>query len=98
MDQIRRLQKWFASQCNEDWEHQHGVRIETLDNPGWWVRIDLRNTLLEDSPFTGVSRGNSEFDASWIDCKVQDEEFRGTGGAENLFELLQIFLDWAEAQ
>ena len=32
---FQRLQKWYKSQCNGDWEHSFGIKIETLDNPGW---------------------------------------------------------------
>ncbi|MGW1432997.1 Imm53 family immunity protein [Streptomyces sp. NPDC002431] len=41
------LQGWYSAQCDEDWEHEWGVRINTLDNPGWSVRIDLEDTDLE---------------------------------------------------
>ena len=27
------LQSWYQSQCDGDWEHEFGIRIETLDNP-----------------------------------------------------------------
>ncbi|MFK0239099.1 Imm53 family immunity protein, partial [Streptomyces vinaceus] len=30
-----------------DWEHEWGVKIATLDNPGWTVEIDLEETDLE---------------------------------------------------
>ncbi|MFD5200063.1 Imm53 family immunity protein [Streptomyces sp. NPDC058375] len=30
----RSLQGWYSAQCNEDWEHEWGGKIETLDNPG----------------------------------------------------------------
>ena len=40
-DQILlRLQRWYVSRCDGEWEHGMGVRIETLDNPGWQVVID----------------------------------------------------------
>jgi Immunity protein 53 len=35
------LEKWYRARCNGDWEHQWGVEIGTLDNPGWRVHIDL---------------------------------------------------------
>jgi len=28
------LQEWYLEQCNGDWEHEFGIKIETLDNPG----------------------------------------------------------------
>lgn len=41
---IDRIQSWFAERCNGEWEHEFGITIETLDNPGWRVRIDLAGT------------------------------------------------------
>lgn len=38
------LERWYASQCNGEWEHSYGVWIDSLDNPGWQVRISLRET------------------------------------------------------
>ncbi|MBD2769590.1 immunity 53 family protein [Hymenobacter sp. BT664] len=42
------LQQWFLSQCDEEWEHEYGIKICTLDNPGWSIKIDLAYTELED--------------------------------------------------
>ena len=41
------LQQWYAEQCNGDWEHEFGIKIETLDNPGWSLEIDLAKTIYE---------------------------------------------------
>jgi hypothetical protein len=41
---LERLQRWYLGECNGDWEHSYGVRIDTLDNPGWIVTIDLHET------------------------------------------------------
>ena len=97
MEELRCLQKWYLSQCNEDWEHSYGVKIDTLDNPGWTLEIDLRETELEGVGFKPVMRGDSEDDADWVHCKVEGEKFFGSGGALNLTELVQIFLRWAAA-
>ena len=95
MKELQRLQDWYTSQCNEDWEHSFGVKIETLDNPGWTLEVDLRETELSGKEFSTISRGDSEDDADWIHCKVESEKFVGSGGAGNLAELLQQFLTWA---
>jgi hypothetical protein len=42
------LQDWYARQCDGDWEHQFGISIESLDNPGWPIRIDLHGTALAE--------------------------------------------------
>ena len=33
------MMRWFASHCDGDWEHDLGIRIETLDNPGWAMDV-----------------------------------------------------------
>ncbi|MDR2112868.1 MAG: immunity 53 family protein [Candidatus Accumulibacter sp.] len=97
MSELQRLQDWYRAQCDENWEHSFGVMIDTLDNPGWKVRIDLSRTGLDGKTFEPLSRGNPEADADWIDCKSESGQFIGCGGAGNLAELLRIFLDWAGA-
>ncbi len=52
MNALEELQNWYLSECNEDWEHSYGVKIETLDNPGWSVTINLEDTYLETIEFT----------------------------------------------
>ena len=44
MNTINWISTWFASQCDGDWEHENQIRIETLDNPGWDIVIDLSGT------------------------------------------------------
>jgi hypothetical protein len=46
MDIFAELQRWYEAQCNGDWEHHNGITIESCDNPGWWVKIDLADTSL----------------------------------------------------
>ena len=43
------IQEWFFSQCNDVWEHSYGIKIDTLDNPGWSVLVDLHGTELENN-------------------------------------------------
>ena len=85
--------KWYVSNCNGDWEHSYGVKIDTLDNPGWTVSIDLSETYLSDRPFEKISEERSEDD--WYFCEVKDGLFKAAGGIVNLEELLTIFLKWS---
>jgi Immunity protein 53 len=96
LNELQRLQKWYVSQCNGDWEHQYGVAIGTLDNPGWWLRIELADTNLDTAVFPEISIERSK--ADWVHCKIENFVFHGHGGMENLGELLSIFLDWAESK
>ena len=41
------LEEWYVSQCNGDWEHSGGVKIDTLENPGWSISINVDETRAE---------------------------------------------------
>jgi hypothetical protein len=71
-----------------------GVSIGTLDNPGWSVSINLKNTSLEEKPFTEINLIEDE--TEWISCRVKDGNFEGHGGPLMLEEILTIFLAWTE--
>ena len=90
------IQKWYAANCNGDWEHTYGFLIETLDNPGWSVRIDLDETNLHGKDFQKLEKELSEED--WIHCRVEDNKFIGYGDEGKLEEILKAFLDWAKSQ
>ncbi|MCZ6874441.1 MAG: immunity 53 family protein [bacterium] len=100
MNNIKRIQSWYLAQCDGDWEHQFGVQIETLDNPGWLVKINLSCTGLADTDFEtveyGVGKNGHPDDAQWLACKVEDNMFKGAGGPEKLDEILGVFCNWAE--
>lgn len=89
------LNRWYQAQCDGDWEHRYGISIETLDNPGWWVRIDLRDTLLEESPFIPFVSGDGGEDIRWISCKVEEAQWHGMGDPSRLEELIGHFVAWA---
>src|SRR5438874_9455169 len=93
------LQKWFAKHCNGDWEHDFGIQIETLDNPGWRIKINLIGTALEGKAFAPVEQNvgpSSEPSAtSWMTCYVKDGTWNAAGDAKKLNTMLLTFLDWA---
>ena len=95
MHALDALSQWYKAQCNGDWEHSYGISIDTLDNPGWALRIDLTETPLANLPFATLNRGDSESDSDWIHCSVQSKQFVASGGATNLNELVEIFLTWS---
>lgn len=94
-DVLSWLQRWYRSQCDGDWEHTYGVRVDTLDNPGWTLHVDLKDTELEYQPFAATQHERAQDD--WIDCRVEALQFRGAGGAANLSELIVCFKRWAES-
>jgi hypothetical protein len=67
MGTLKWIQKWYFEQCNGDWEHGYGIRIDTVDNPGWSVMISVEDTDVRDKPFESVNIERTETD--WIYCK-----------------------------
>ena len=94
MSTIKWLEEWYKSQSVNDWQHFYGVKIETLDNPGWVVTIDLADTALADKTFEEYEVTNSDDD--WIHCRVNGEIFEGCGDSSKLEEIIIIFKNWAE--
>ena len=93
-DLLKEIQDWYQSQCNGDWELGDGIKIDSLDNPGWWVKIDLRKTVLENEPFATIDESPSETD--WIICKVEEQQFDGAGDPQKLEKILSTFYSWAK--
>jgi len=97
MELLKRLQDWYQLHCDGDWEHSYGVIIDTLDNPGWKLSVDLTDTLLEDVDFQPVNIGDPENKNNfWIDCKKERNVFVGMGCVDSLEKLLSVFLDWSD--
>src|SRR3954465_13941454 len=99
MDLIAALQEGFASQCDGEWEHQYGVKIETCDNPGWLVKIDLVGTPLQSRPFAPLTEnvGPNCFQEAprWLSCQVENGVWAGAGDETKLPIILKTFLEWA---
>lgn len=89
------LIQWFDRHCDGDWEHQYGIELETLDNPGWSLKITIQETELQDKQFEEIAIERSESD--WIFCKTNKGFFEGNCGVHNLPELIQNFREWAES-
>lgn len=59
-DDILWLLKFYHDQCDGDWEHGNGVQIGTIDNPGWYLKIELSETNLENIEFEITDINRSE--------------------------------------
>lgn len=91
-DNLTWLQGWYLAMCDGDWEHQDGLKIETLDNPGWSLKVGLHATYLENLEFEKVQVSRSKHD--WIHCCRKGLSFEGFGGPLNLNEVVAIFRNW----
>jgi Immunity protein 53 len=89
---ISTLEEWYSRQCNGEWEHGPGVRISTIDNPGWSVDIPLRGTRKETTTLERIKidRGHD----NWIHYWVEKQNFQIRCGPLNLSEAIEIFSEW----
>jgi hypothetical protein len=99
VDLLQSLQRWYTEQCDGDWEHTYGIAIETLDNPGWLVKVDLTDTTLNARPFPGIDENVDEHGwqqgGRWLRCYVENGVWHGAGDETKLATILQTFLFWA---
>lgn len=94
MSNLERLEIWYQKNCDGIWEHLHGVTIDTLDNPGWRVKIDLNETRYEDLKHDKLNKDHGDYD--WIQCSISDKKFDVCGDSKKLNTILQTFFDWVE--
>jgi hypothetical protein len=90
------LVRWYAAHCDGDWEHQQGISIDTLDNPGWRLKVDLTDTELESVTFQVVEH-NLDDNVSWWRCWREDSAFHAACGPTDLQSVVGIFIKWAKA-
>jgi Immunity protein 53 len=84
------LAQWYAEQCNGDWEHSYGIKIETLDNPGWAVTINFEGT--SHSQIKNKAWQLVEVDeTNWHGFKIEDGKFEGSGDPYKLDFLINLF-------
>ena len=88
------MKSWVSGQCDGDWEHGAGLRLETLDNPGWMLTVDLSATKLDS--FTSARTMEQRSDHDWIQIEVAGGTFVGCGGIGNLGEIVERFLSLVE--
>ena len=66
------------------------MSIETIDNPGWCVMIDLVGTSLENVLVEPFKKDCGE--KNWISCEIHDNQFVGYGDPHKLQSILDYFI------
>ncbi len=87
------LQNWFEEQCDGNWEHEYSIRIETIDNPGWSIEIDLPEQINEIT----VSQKWKLFELSddnWLGYKIENNIFFASGDPKKLDLMILIFKEF----
>jgi len=89
------LQHWYKSQCDGDWEHEYGISIETVDNPGWYLTINLSETKYAECTFQSIQVEKDEL--NWYFCLTRNNNFEASCGPCNLGEVIVVFRNWIES-
>ncbi|MEV8350733.1 Imm53 family immunity protein [Streptomyces niveus] len=82
-------QSWCCHGAQPEW----GVKIATLDNPGWTVSIDLEETEPEERDYIRQEINRAPQD--WIRAWTAEKTFHAACGPGNLTEALTLFRTWA---
>lgn len=91
---INWLQDWFSTHCDGDWEHERGIKIETVDNPGWNIEIDFNDT--------GINRKNLDWELfevsekNWFGFRIEENVFYASGDPSKFNIILEIFREIIE--
>ncbi|MFG2900364.1 immunity 53 family protein [Streptomyces zaomyceticus] len=86
---LKVLQQWYESACDGDWEHSYGVRIETTDNPGWILVVDLARTALQGRT---CDMEDESVDGSWMSVKSDGTEFVAACDPGSLERAIEYFI------
>ena len=89
------ISQWYARHCDGRWEYAQGVHIETLDNPGWVVEINLADTPYQNRFFKAITIKKSSHD--WCHCIKKEASFYGYGDPSKLEQILELFKEWVES-
>lgn len=103
---LAELERWYHENCDGDWEHAYGIDITTMDNPGWDVKIDLHDTILEgltvDEEHEGPKTSRelqpaNGYDAAfdWYKIWTEGETYRAYCAPRRLGFVLVRFLEIA---
>lgn len=83
------LEEWYLKQCDDSWEHGEGIKIVTLDNPGWKIKIDLTHIL--GINFNLSPKMSDLSDQDWFMYEIKEGFFIGRGDPSKLIFLINEF-------
>lgn len=86
---IKWLQDWYSSNCDGEWEHENSIKIQSLDNPGWLLEIEICNL----SSRVSLKKWNvfELSEENWIGYDVENNKFTASGDSTKLEALITIF-------
>jgi hypothetical protein len=90
------LDGWYQRQCNGEWEHTQGVRLKSLDDPGWHLTINLAGTSAVNARPQELRLDTQS--GGWLACSIAGECFEGSGDPRKLEQIIGVFRRWVETE
>ena len=98
MDNLEWLEDWYQRQCDGAWEHEQGMRLESLkesvEQPGWQLTIHLTGTSAAEAQPQRIKLDAT--DGDWISCRIADQRFEGSGDPRKLEQIIGVFRQWVD--
>lgn len=94
MESINQLMNWYASNCDDEWEHTFSIKIQTIDNPGWSFKADIVDTEVEGK---ATFEESIDDDDDWYSIKSDGKTFKGYGDPKKLGFLLDKFAEFIKS-
>lgn len=85
---IEWLEEMYLSNCDGDWEHDYGIEITTLDNPGWNVKIQLNENFVMLSDRSWVLEDIAP--STWYGYKIEKNTIEASGDPQSLKTIFEI--------
>lgn len=95
-NQFEWLQQFFLSNCNGEWEHSYGCKIDTMSDPGWFFQFDLMETQHAGKFLEPLEDQSSAL--VWLRCKLEDGVFTAQCSPRRLGECIEILRDVVEGR
>ncbi len=76
---------WYKANCDGDWEHSYGVKIETTEE-GRGFQADLADTAYATDDI--ARRESRRSDADWLVVELHDGAYRASGGGCSLIDIV----------
>jgi hypothetical protein len=93
-DNLEWLDDWYQSQCNGDWEHRRGIRLQAIDTTGWTLTIDLAGTSAANASPQRLALDTTC--GEWIDCTMSGNRFEGSGDTRKVEQIIGVFRQWVD--
>lgn len=90
------LQDWYIQECiiNNNYNSDEIINIDTIDNPGWHIRINLKGIKSTRKILDEINVDNGDDD--WVFIKMNSGVFEGVGDKNKLVYILQFFKAWCQ--